>query len=384
MATVTKRESKSGVLTYRIKVVAGYDEFHKQVQKTVTWKNENNLPEEEAFAAATQFSIEYEAQVKKDFEAGVSQEEEKKKGNISFNEFVSSYWIPFYVEDGTKKATTVANYKQQIKPALEFFGKAFLTTISPLMVDKFLKWLRTDYRTQYGKVSTEKSTKHYYVAFNNVLKYAKKLKYIAEIPTVDTKTPTVHKKKIVSMTKEETKKFLDALNESDLEFKTQMYILLTSGLRRGELLGLKWEDIDFMKGTVNIERNIVTVTGSTKLVTTPKTENSVREAPLTNQSLKLLAMLRTQSKNEWVFESRTPNSLTTKVKRFMKRNELPDYSPHDLRHTCASLLNANKVDLKTIQLVLGHSDASTTLNYYIGVETSQLTAAVNELERALA
>ena len=383
MATLTKREGKKGI-TYQIRVVVGYDEFNKQVQKTTTWKNPDNLPETEALAAVKKFAEQFECEAKVEFAKAQAEEADKKVGKIQFAEFVSNYWLPLYVEDGEKKPTTVADYKNHIKPSLEFFGKAYLTSITPLMVDKFLKWVRTEYKTQYQKAVSEKSIRHFYITFNNVLKYAKKLGFITELPTAETKTPQVHKKKVVSMSKQEAQDFIQALNGADLEFKAKMYILLTSGLRRGEVLGLQWQDIDFMNGTASIERNIVRTTGATEIVSTPKTEGSVREVPLTGTVLSMLAILRTRSKSEWVFEYRKPDGLTKKLKRFMKANGLPDYSPHDLRHTCATMLNANNVDIKTIQLLLGHADASTTLNYYIGVEKQHIAAAVNDLAKTLA
>lgn len=383
MATITKREGKKG-FSFQIKVMVGLDAFNKQVQKTATWKNKDNLPEDEALAAASKFAAEFEEQAKKDFANEQNEQGEKQKGKIKFSEFITSYWVPYYVEDGSKKPSTVANYKQHIKPALEYFNNMYLTTISPEWVDKFLKWVRTEYVTQYGAGATEKSTKHYYVAFNNALKYAKKLKFISELPTAETKTPEVHRKPVEYLNQEQAKQFLEALNQADFEFRVQMYILLTTGLRRGELLGLQWQDINYMRGTARISRAIVPLTGSPLAVSTPKTDKSNREVPLTTISLGMLASLRTKSKSEWVFERRNPNSLTRKLKRFMKRNGLPDCSPHDLRHTCASLLNANSVDLKTIQQLLGHTDAKTTLNYYIGVDISQVKGAVNELEKALA
>lgn len=383
MATLTKREGKK-YFSYQIKVEVGKDEFNRKIQKTATWKNVDNLPEEEALAQAQQFALEFEAEARKEFETGEAQEKEKKQGKIQFAEFVSNYWFPLYVESGEKKPTTVANYKNHIKPSLEFFNKAYLTSISTLMVDKFLKWLRTEYKSQYGKPVSEKTVKHFYVAFNNVLKYAKKLGFINELPTKDTETPVVHKKQVVAMSKQEAQVFLQALSGADLEFQAKMNILLTSGLRRGEVLGLQWKDIDFMRGTAHIERNIVRTSGATEIVTTPKTEGSVRDIPISGVALGMLARLRTRSKSEWVFEYRKPDSLTTKLKRFMKANGLPEYSPHDLRHTCATMLNANNVDIKTIQLLLGHSDASTTLNYYIGVDNEHIATAVNDLASTLA
>lgn len=79
---------------------------------------------------------------------------------------------------------------------------------------------------------------------------------------------------------------------------------------------------------------------------------------------------------------RDPNAITRKVKCFMKRNGLPELSPHDLRHSCATLLLNNGADIKSVQEILGHSDASTTLNFYVKSDLAHMKNATNKLAKA--
>ena len=83
-----------------------------------------------------------------------------------------------------------------------------------------------------------------------------------------------------------------------------------------------------------------------------------------------------------VFEPRDPNSITRRLKRFMKQHSLPDLSPHDLRHSCATLLLANGADIKSVQEILGHADASTTLNFYVKSDLQQMKTATDKFASA--
>ena len=83
-----------------------------------------------------------------------------------------------------------------------------------------------------------------------------------------------------------------------------------------------------------------------------------------------------------LFAPRDPNSVTKRVKRFMKLSGFPDLSPHDLRHSCATLLLSQGADIKSVQEILGHADASTTLNFYVKSDIRQMKAATEKYAAA--
>lgn len=117
------------------------------------------------------------------------------------------------------------------------------------------------------------------------------------------------------------------------------------------------------------------------MVGTPKTAKSVRVIPLMEGVLTLLLALKREVQRKHpntvlqdafifpseknLFQPRNPTGVTHRVKRFMARNDLPDFSPHDLRHSCATLLLGQGADIKSVQEILGHANASTTLNFYV-------------------
>ena len=177
-----------------------------------------------------------------------------------------------------------------------------------------------------------------------------------------------------------------------------LLLLVTSGIRRGECLGLQWRDINERDCTITIARSVVYTPESGLIISTPKTEDSTRTIPIMPSVLELLQQLKKRAraankdislKNAFVFPGKTglfvprdPNAVTKRVKRFMKRSGFPDLSPHDLRHSCATLLLSQGADIKSVQEILGHADASTTLNFYVKSDIRQMKAATEKYAAA--
>ena len=161
---------------------------------------------------------------------------------------------------------------------------------------------------------------------------------------------------------------------------------------------MKWRDVDESRSTIKIERNVTYTAKSGILVSTPKTATSCRDIPVMTSTLSLLKALKQERQSHHpttiledsfifhretdIFSPRNPDAVTRRVKRFMKAHELPDMSPHDLRHSCATLLLSSGADIKSVQEILGHTNASITLNFYVKSDLTQMRSATDRYAAA--
>ncbi len=178
-------------------------------------------------------------------------------------------------------------------------------------------------------------------------------------------------------------------------------LAVTTGMRQGELLGLKWEDLDFEAGTLQVRRTLSTQAGrgfSFSLLKTAKGRRSIKLPEVAKRSLKKhrKAQLEERMKlaglwedNGLVFATRlgTPVGYQELVMRSFKplliKAGLPDIRFHDLRHTCATLLLGKGVHAKFVQELLGHATISITLDTYSHVLPGMSDAAAGAMDEAL-
>lgn len=144
--------------------------------------------------------------------------------------------------------------------------------------------------------------------------------------------------------------------------------LLHTGLRMGELIGLLWEDVDMERRFMHIQHNVPTSTG---VLTTPKRKSSIRSVPLDDVAYGIIEELSVDKNGKHVFHTKSGGMLnrndTDRTLKTMLDRAGIEQTPtlHDLRHTYASELIRNGVDMKTVSVVLGHKDIATTMNIYV-------------------
>src|ERR671920_952935 len=311
--------------------------------------------------------------------------------NLQLGEYLER-WLVDSVRD-TVRPTTFERYEQlvrlHIRPVL---GKVKLKNLTPAHV-------RGLYREQLDAGLSPRSVQYVHVTLHKALKQAGRDGLIPRNATEAVKPPQVRRKEIRPLTPEQVKVLLDAASGDRLE---ALYTLAVhTGLRQGELLGLKWEDVDLESGSLHVKRTLTTARGGPRLAA-PKTKGSRRRVSLTRGAVDALrAHLARQldeidragplwQENGLVFASVTGTPLdrhdltSRQFKPLLERAGLPRKTRfHDLRHTCATLLLTKNVNPKVVSEMLGHSNIAITLDTYSHVLPNMQDSAARALEEAL-
>ena len=231
-----------------------------------------------------------------------------------------------------------------------------------------------------------KTVRNIHQILSSALKLAQEQRIILTNPAEGCALPKVEHREMKTLPVEQLQSFLREAKDSGV-FELY-YLELATGLRRGELLGLKWEDIDLEHGDLRVRRQIARING--RVVEAPlKTKNAYRTLPLAEDTISILKEQKKKVGNSpWVFPSATggpisPDSVLHMLHRVLKRAGLPQVRFHDLRHTFATLALQNGVDIKTVSGMLGHFSAGFTLDTYAHVTTSAQKAAANTMGKLL-
>ena len=404
MAAIRENLKNGQVVSYRFIVCLGRDEQGKQIRKYKTWTPPKGIgpakapKEAEKQATLWEQSLKEEAE-RRPTEENATVERTSVERKDDFSSFVEQTWFPLQVSGNNRKEKTVQFYEGTTKTIKTYFKGRILQEITPMEIERYLVYLRTEYKSRFGKPLTPKTVHHHYGTLNLIFGYAEQQELITKNPMAKVKAPKKERKAVDALTQEQAKEFFKQIDACPLDFRCMLYLLITTGIRRGECMGLKWKDIDAGSSLLTVERNLTYTPKSGLVISTPKTANSIRTIPLIPSVLAILQEYRTEvqaqnkgtdlkeafvfSKAEDAFTPRTPDSLTRHLKRFMTKHALPDLSPHDLRHTCATLLLSSGADIKSVQSILGHADASTTLNFYVRPDLENMKTAANKYAAAI-
>lgn len=244
------------------------------------------------------------------------------------------------------------------------------------------------------------STVHaYHRVLSSIFRRAVRWRCIARNPAEGAELPSLAGHSARYLDEPDARRMLQLLLSEPIKWAAPVIFDLLSGLRRAELLGLRWQDVDLDAGLLRVSQSWNYVPGTGTYISTPKTEDSARCLRVSTAALTILRAYKAwqdecraavgdawQDTDGRVFTNELgrplfPSSLTAWLRKFIRRSGLPDSSVHSLRHTYASLLIADKTPLVVVAHNLGHAQTSTTANIYAHVIESAEVEAAAVLDR---
>lgn len=240
-----------------------------------------------------------------------------------------------------------------------------------------------------------KTVKDILIVLKMVMKFGVKNEWL-DYCEWDIKYPTTEtNKEIEVLTVANHKKILDFIKNNFTFRNLGIYISLTTGLRIGEICALKWEDIDTNNGTIGVNRTIERIyiaEGNhkhTKLViNTPKTKNSCREIPMSRELLTMVKPLKkVMNQNFYVLTNEEkptePRTYRNYYNRLLEKLDIPKLKYHGLRHSFATRCIESNCDYKTVSVLLGHANITTTLNLYVHPNIEQKKRCIDKMFKSL-
>lgn len=373
MANIQERRNKDGkLISYSIRVHRGRGADGKQLKPYTTtfdvlptWKEETARKKAEAFASVFE----------KECRDGI------KTDNRQRFDGYCDYVIGLKEQRGVKHSTIV-RYKELTTRIYPVIGHIKLCDLRVDHLNDLYTSLSADglNKKTGGRLSTKTIIEHHRL-ISTVLEQAFKERLVIFNVSRQAELPRMEKKDVNYFQPEQIEAIRTALENEQPKWKMLVHLLLITGARRGEILGLKWDKVDFNKNRIYICNSILYSSDRGIYEDTPKTEKSKRFVTLpieTMNELKSYQQYQAQeyfknkipcNLNGFVFAqidgtAMHPDSVTDYLKKFSKKYNLPHINAHAFRHTMASLLYFNGVDSVSISKRLGHAQVSTTANIY--------------------
>ena len=331
--------------------------------------------------------------------------------SLRFSEFTEIWKIDY----GSKELapTTYKRYCRMLETRLlPYFGHFYINKIRPTDIMKFYDLLEKD--TQLVRKSGNNGAKtkkplsgktilEHHRLLRAMLHKAVYWQLIVANPAERVQAPKARKPKRRSYDDEQTKILLENLERLSIEetkYKVAIILTVFTGVRLGELMGLEWQDVDFKNGIISINRSSQYLSDMGVFTKTPKTESSIREIAIPEFIISLLEEYKLWYEDQksiygelWTNSDRLfvqadgkpmhPSSISKWFVRYVSTIGLPVINFHGLRHTNASLLVAQNVDIAVISARLGHAQISTTLDFYVHPLLSHNRKAGYALENLL-
>ncbi|MBQ6336553.1 MAG: site-specific integrase [Ruminococcus sp.] len=382
MATIKKRKNGS----YQITVSCGYDINGRQLRRYLTYTPEKGM-------TARQIAKEVDRQAIL-FEEECANGTAASDGKIKLGDY-----IPMYLSNAKHELSPLV-YSQYVRIfnicIIPMLGHMKLKDIKPIHIQRFVNQLQE--RNTYldgkpGKLSSA-SVRRYYTILQSVMHSAYKLGLIGVNPADGDRItlPKLEEEKTDIFTDEELSHLFEALDSEPLQYQLLIHLALNTSCRRGELVGLKWSDIDFKTGVITICRSNYKLTGDPEIKSKTTKTGKTRKVIVPPYCLDMLRSYRAVQASErlalgdqwkgenWIFTQTDgrpmfPTTPTQWFSKFLKRHNLPHRKFHALRHTSATLLLSNGTNIKNVAARLGHAQLKTTNRYVHVVEQAERDAA---------
>lgn len=389
MATVQKRGN-----AYRIRASAGYDATGKQIMRSMTWHPQPGMSEKQIAKELERQKVLFEEKVKSGHHLD---------GNVKFKDFAEK-WFEDYGKEHLRERTYY-RYKELAERTYTAIGHIRIDRLHPHHLLEFYKQLsEPGVNMRTGGGLSPKTIKHYHTFISSVMDRAVKWQLIQDNPCKRVDAPKVEAHEIDCLDETESAQFMRYLQDEPIETQVIFTLLILTGMRRGELLGLEWPDLNLDNCTIAIRRTSQYAPEKGTFTDTTKTEKSKRTITIPAELASLLRQYRAwQSERrlrlgdvwdsgwpehprlfcQWDGKPMHPNTPYKMLQRFLGRHGIRKISLHSLRHTNATLLIGSGADVRTVSSRLGHSQTSTTLNIYAHQLQSADKAASEALANAL-
>ena len=393
MASIKQMETKDGKRFFQICVSRGYG---KSPYKT-RWYWPDGWSKRTAEREVNKVAAEFELQCSK---GEVLNRAEKKQREAEAQAEAAKLKTVRQYADGVYMPTKEATFSENARSSYRLFldkhifpviGESLLIDVSPAMITKLLIDFQ---KAGYAHASAVKL----YNILNGIFEMAFLDDSIPMNPMMKVKRPAPRKDENIqdesekAFTVQELNKVLDCVKQEPLKWQVYINLAADSACRRGELCGLWWSDIDWDAGTVTIRRNLQYTPAKGIYAAAPK-NGKVRTVDVGPETLNLLRQLRAAQAqsciSQWVFtqegsaEPMHPQSPTRYFMKFGKRYGIPDFHPHKLRHSSASIAITNGADVASVSERLGHSDTAVTLRMYAHANEESIRRAGQTVRDAL-
>ena len=353
-------------------------------RKSKTFPENTNMKEIKAFVRTVEKQYE-------DDDVGLNYD------RLSFRQFFKIYEDSYMMKH--LSPTTSSNYMQMAynkkNGFLEFLGDIQLSKLNAIHLQRYV-----DFLVDSGQ--SAKTVKNRMMCIHGVIDKAMQLHYINKSYNFvgDVIAPKIVKKQIQSYNEDEVKKLLELVDKDACDnVKLLIYLAVTTGMRRSEMNALRFDDVNLIERTINVNKARVYQHRGKCVVKETKTASSVRVIPITNTLCTLIKKARNDyykkmfAKGEDFVDSKAlftddcgnplrSETLSNEYKDFMDSHadEIRYLNLHALRHTFASLALKNNADIKSVQSILGHADASTTLNTYACAYEDKKRSVIEDME----